>query len=59
MYYVYVLRSGKDGWFYTGCTADLKKRLAEHNNGKGRSTSYRVPFELVYYEVEEPQRRFA
>jgi putative endonuclease len=51
MYYVYVLRSGKDGRFYTGCTGNLKKRLGEHNDGKGRSTSYRVPFELVYYEA--------
>jgi len=27
MYYVYVLKSKKDGSFYTGCTGDLAQRL--------------------------------
>jgi len=51
MYYVYVLRSKKDGQFYVGYTADLKKRLELHNRGKIESTKYRRPFELVYYEA--------
>ena len=51
MYYVYVLRSKKDGQFYVGYTADLKKRLELHNRGKIESTKYRKPFELVYYEA--------
>ena len=51
MYYVYVLKSRKDGRFYVGCTANLRRRLAEHNDGKVRSTCYRVPFDLVYYEA--------
>jgi putative endonuclease len=51
MYYVYVLKSKKDGKFYTGCTGNLRKRLNEHNDGTARSTRYRTPFELVYYEA--------
>jgi putative endonuclease len=51
MFYVYVLKSGLDGNFYIGHTADLRKRLAEHNRGKVDSTRKRMPFELVYYEA--------
>ncbi|MBC8550917.1 MAG: GIY-YIG nuclease family protein [Candidatus Brocadiales bacterium] len=50
MYFVYVLRSCKDGKFYTGYTADLKKRITEHKSGTSKSTSFRLPMELVYYE---------
>lgn len=50
-YYVYVLRSKLDDKFYTGFTADLEKRLDEHNSGKVYSTKARLPFDIVYYEV--------
>ncbi len=50
MYYVYVLLSHKDKKFYTGFTNDLKKRLVEHNEGITKSTRYRKPLELVYFE---------
>ncbi len=51
MHYVYVLISDKDSRFYTGFTNDLKRRVAEHNAGKVRSTSQRMPLTLVYYEA--------
>ena len=51
MQYVYVLRSTKDGKWYTGCTEDLRKRFSEHNDGKVSSTKGRGPFELIYYEA--------
>ncbi len=51
MYYVYVLKSKKDGNLYVGCTANLRTRLAEHNSGKTKSTRHRTPFDLVYYEA--------
>lgn len=51
LYFVYVLRSFKDGQFYTGCTSNLKKRLLEHNDGKVKSTISRRPLELVYFEA--------
>ncbi|MFC1631124.1 GIY-YIG nuclease family protein [Candidatus Omnitrophota bacterium] len=51
MYYVYVLKSGKDSKLYTGFTDDLKRRLKEHNSGEEPSTKHRVPFKLIYYEA--------
>ncbi len=50
MYYVYILKSHKNGRFYTGSTDDIKKRLSEHNSGKSKATRYTRPFELVYQE---------
>jgi len=51
MFYVYILRSHKDGKLYLGYTKDLRKRLIEHNSGLVESTKERVPFYLVYYEA--------
>jgi len=51
MYFVYVLLSENDGFFYTGFTKDLEKRLEQHNLGMVKSTKKRVPFELIYYEA--------
>jgi putative endonuclease len=51
MFYVYVLKSKKDGNCYIGSTNNLKRRFAEHNLGKVFSTKYRIPFEIVYYEA--------
>lgn len=51
MYYIYVLMSQKDGYFYTGYTNDLKNRVDLHNAGKVVSTKKRLPLELVYYEA--------
>ena len=50
-YYVYILRSIKDGKWYTGFTADLRKRFTQHNNNKSTYTKGRGPFELIYYEA--------
>ena len=55
MFYVYVLKSQKDGKFYVGYTSDLKQRLKAHNTGLVTSTKYRVPFEIVYYEASRNQ----
>jgi putative endonuclease len=55
MHYVYILRSTKDGKYYTGCTKDLRKRFSEHNDGKVDSTKDRRPFELIYYEASSDQ----
>lgn len=50
-HYVYVLKSKKDGNFYTGCTKDLRKRFKQHQSGAVKSTSERLPLDLVYYEM--------
>jgi predicted GIY-YIG superfamily endonuclease len=50
MWYVYVLRSVDfPEQEYTGCTADLKRRLADHNAGKSRHTAKFSPWNLVWY----------
>ncbi len=49
-HYVYILRSLKDGRLYTGCTADLGERVANHLRGGTPSTRHRRPLELVYVE---------
>ena len=51
MFYVYVLRSKKDGEWYTGNTNNLRKRFNQHNEGKSTWTKGRGPFEIIYYEV--------
>ena len=51
MYYTYVLLSAKDSRLYVGFTENLDKRIAEHENGKVKSTSPRRPLKLVYYEA--------
>ena len=50
-YYVYVLRSHKDGLFYIGSTFDLKARFKLHNAGRVQSTRPRRPFDLAFYEA--------
>jgi len=56
MFYVYVLRSEKDGQMYIGSTNDLQRRLVQHNRGEVFSTKSRLPFELVYYEAYKSEQ---
>ena len=58
MYYVYILRSLKNGSYYKGSTDDLERRFAEHNSGKEFSTARYVPWELAWY-CEKPNRQEA
>jgi putative endonuclease len=51
MYYLYLIRSSVDTKLYIGCTNDLRRRLAEHNSNKSKSTKSRGPFNLIYYEA--------
>ena len=50
MYYVYILQSEMDNSFYTGYTNNLERRLKEHNEGKSRYTSKKIPWKIVYSE---------
>ena len=50
MAYIYVLYSEKDGKKYTGYTEDLQQRIAAHNEGLVKSTHWRRPLRLIYYE---------
>ncbi len=51
MWWVYVLKSLKNGRLYIGSTNDLERRLAEHNSGKNKYTRHVRPLQLVYNEV--------
>jgi len=56
--YVYIVRCA-DGTLYTGWTTDVKRRVAQHNAGRGaRYTRMHRPVQLVYLE-ELPDRSAA
>ncbi|MFC1727092.1 GIY-YIG nuclease family protein [Patescibacteria group bacterium] len=48
-FYVYILLL-KNDQFYSGLSNNLTRRIAEHREGKVRSTRHRVPFKLIYFE---------
>ena len=50
MFFVYILKSLKDGDLYTGSTDNLVKRIEEHNSGRSISTQSRRPFKCIYFE---------
>lgn len=50
MNYVYVLKSKKNGSLYIGITANVVRRIKEHNTGKNISTKRYVPWVCVYFE---------
>ena len=50
MWFLYIAQCSDDT-FYTGISNDLKKRLKEHNSGKGsKYTRARLPVAFVYTE---------
>jgi len=50
MWFVYILKSEKLGRHYIGCTANLEKRLKDHNSGRTKSTKNYAPYGLIYKE---------
>lgn len=50
MLYVYILQSLSYNTYYVGSSKDADRRLKEHNAGKCRYTSGRMPWRLVYKE---------
>ncbi|MBI5778951.1 MAG: GIY-YIG nuclease family protein [Planctomycetes bacterium] len=50
VYYVYILRSLKDGSFYVGQAQDLEERLQRHNSGRSRFTRGKKPWVIAYSE---------
>lgn len=52
MWYVYIIRSvSSPHQEYTGATADLKRRLLDHNTGKSTHTAKYRPWEVVWYSA--------
>ena len=56
MHYVYVLMNNVTGRYYIGYTPDLRKRVAEHETGKVKSTKSNLNYCLVYYSAFETKR---
>ncbi|HKL18492.1 MAG TPA: GIY-YIG nuclease family protein [Halalkalibaculum sp.] len=55
MFYTCILKSESHGTYYYGSTADLAKRLKQHNAGRVRYTKGRMPWKMHYAE-EFPTR---
>ena len=53
MFYVYVLKSLKDGKYYFGQTNNIEARIKQHFYGKVLSTKSRRPLKLVGYKTYE------
>jgi putative endonuclease len=50
MYFVYIVQC-TDGFYYTGVTNDLERRVNEHNSGFIQGfTSKRLPVQLAYLQ---------
>jgi len=49
-YWVYILRSEKDGKRYVGSTSALELRLLDHSEGRVISTRHRRPMTLAHKE---------
>ena len=56
MYYVYILKSVKDGNIYTGYCNNIKRRLKQYQLGLAKSTKSRLPLRLIYYEAFTSQK---
>ena len=55
-YYVYVIKS-LEGYYYTGSTEDLERRLSEHNNkSKSFWTKRGSNWEVIYCEEFESRQ---
>ncbi|MBW6492330.1 MAG: GIY-YIG nuclease family protein [Lentimicrobium sp.] len=50
MFLVYVIKSVNFDFTYVGLTANLERRIYQHNNRQGRSTKPYAPFTLIYSE---------
>ncbi|HDH01457.1 MAG TPA: GIY-YIG nuclease family protein [Nitrospirae bacterium] len=55
-FYVYFLKSRKDGSLYIGQTNNIEKRLLRHNKGLIKTTKSRAPFDVIYYEEYNTRR---
>lgn len=50
MFFVYAIKSEKDGRVYVGMCIEVEVRLKEHNAGKTKSTKGFRPWKLIYTE---------
>jgi putative endonuclease len=57
-YFVYILRSRKDGSYYIGSTQELSERIERDNQGRSKYTKAKRPWDLVFFE-KHPDRSSA
>ena len=57
MYFVYLIKSEKDGSYYTGVTKEIEMRIKEHNSGFSKYSSVKRPFVLSWYCVFEDKKK--
>ncbi|MBP9815571.1 MAG: GIY-YIG nuclease family protein [Candidatus Levybacteria bacterium] len=61
MYFVYLLKSHKDGSFYIGSTGSIEVRLDKHNKGYSKYTKSKRPWTLIhkkeYATISEARKR--
>lgn len=48
--YVYILQSIENYSYYIGSSTNVWNRLKQHNNGQVKSTKYKRPYKLVFYQ---------
>jgi putative endonuclease len=51
MFFVYILKSKKNGAYYIGYASNIKCRLAKHNSGTVLSAKNKGPWEVYYSEI--------
>jgi predicted GIY-YIG superfamily endonuclease len=57
MWYVYILKSKKKDWRYTGYTNNLKDRFKNHNQKENQSTKHYAPFRLEAYIAVKTEQK--
>ena len=50
MFYVYAISSLRKNYIYVGMSADVQRRISEHNAGKEKTTRPYLPYRLLYVE---------
>lgn len=58
-YFVYAISSLKDHRIYVGMSANIDKRVLEHNSGKVFSTKGFRPWVLIFFEDCGVDRKYA
>jgi putative endonuclease len=56
MWYVYVLKSLRNGKLYKGFTCDLKRRIKEHQAKQPTFSRNNGPWKLIYYEAFDSEK---
>jgi len=55
-YYVYIIKSLRDGTYYKGVSENYERRILAHNAGESTYTSNKTPWELIYVEVHRDKK---